>query len=228
MEDERKKCIELEKNLSVTRDGVNAMLQNAVRTGEQLNRLSDTLDELYEIAKQAFPEAYERYTKEKEAKGEEECVIRNLRIDEADLLKDFLYLAIFVPEGVEPPSRDIVEKPELRVYTDGFGTRRGDNCLVADVGGKVVGAVWTRIMDDYGHMDDGTPSFAISLHEEYRGRGIGSRLMSKMLELLRGQGYARASLAVQKANGHAVKMYEKVGFRIINENSEEYVMACEL
>lgn len=72
MEDERKKYMELEKNLSATRDGVNAMLQDTVRTGEQIDRLSDTLDELYEIAKQAFPEAYERYAKEKESKGEEE------------------------------------------------------------------------------------------------------------------------------------------------------------
>ena len=51
---------------------------------------------------------------------------------------------IFVPEGMEPPARDIVEQPELRVYTDDFGTRKGDNCLVAEFGGKVVGSVWTE------------------------------------------------------------------------------------
>lgn len=56
-------------------------------------------------------------------------VIRSLRRDETDLLKDFLYEAIFIPKGVEPPARDIIEKPELRVYTDDFGTRKGDNCL---------------------------------------------------------------------------------------------------
>lgn len=106
-------------------------------------------------------------------------VIRSLRKGETDLLKDFLYEAIFIPKGTESPARDIIEKPELRVYTDDFGTRKGDNCLVADFGGKVVGAVWTRIMDDYGHVDDETPSFAISLYKEYRGQGIGSQLMVK-------------------------------------------------
>lgn len=50
-------------------------------------------------------------------------VIRSLRRDETDLLKDFLYEAIFIPKGAEPPVRDIIEKPELRVYTDDFGTR---------------------------------------------------------------------------------------------------------
>lgn len=85
-------------------------------------------------------------------------VIRSIRKGEIDLLKDFLFEAIFIPKGAEPPARDIIEKPELRVYTDNFGTRKGDNCLVADFGGKVVGAVWTRIMDDYGHVDDETPT----------------------------------------------------------------------
>ena len=154
-------------------------------------------------------------------------VIRQLRKNEVDLLKDFLYEAIFIPEGVEPPSRDIIEKSELRVYTDDFGTRKGDNCLVADLGGKVVGAVWTRIMDDYGHVDNETPSFAISLYREYRGQGIGSQLMVRMLEMLKQQGYEKASLAVQKAN-YAVKMYENVGFKTVEENAEEYIMVCEL
>ena len=91
----------------------------------------------------------------------------------------------------------------------------------------MVGAVWTRIMDDYGYVDNDTPSFAISLYREYRGLGIGTQLMLKMLELLKKQGYKKASLAVQKAN-YAVKMYEKLGFRTVDENTEEYIMICDL
>lgn len=37
----------------------------------------------------------------------------------------------------------------------------------------------------------------------------------------------QASLAVQKAN-YAVRMYEAVGFRIVDENAEEYIMVREL
>lgn len=76
-------------------------------------------------------------------------------------------------------------------------------------------------------MDDETLSFAISLYKEYRGQGIGSQLMVKMLELLKWQGYERASLAVQKEN-YAVKMYKNVGFKTVDENAEEYIMVCEL
>lgn len=98
---------------------------------------------------------------------------------------------------------------------------------MAECSGKVVGAVWTRIMNDYGHVDDDMPSFAISLYKEYREKGIGTQMMIQMLELLKKQGFRRASLAVQKAN-YAVNMYERVGFRTVDENEQEYIMVCEL
>ena len=153
--------------------------------------------------------------------------IRRLKIEEAAVLKDFLYEAIFIPEGVEPPARDIVELPKLRIYYEDFGSGSSDLAIVADDDGKIAGAVWVRIMNDYGHIDDETPSFAISLYKEYRGMGIGTKLMYAMLELLREEGFKKASLAVQKAN-YAIRMYEKVGFKIIDENEEEFIMVCEL
>ena len=122
--------------------------------------------------------------------------LRELRKNEIDLLPDFLYEAIFIPEGVNPPAREIIELPELKIYYEDFGKGKADSCIVADDNGKVIGAVWTRIMNDYGHVDDDTPSFAISLYREYRGQGIGTHMMKEMLALLREKGYARPSLAV--------------------------------
>ena len=154
-------------------------------------------------------------------------ILREIKENETEMLKDFLYEAIFIPEGIEPPAREIIEQPELKLYYDGFGIGEADFCIVADDEGKVIGAVWTRIMNDYGHVDEETPSFAISLYKEYRGQGIGTKLMKEMLYLLKEKGYKRASLAVQKAN-YAVKMYENVGFKVVDENDEEYIMVCEL
>lgn len=82
-------------------------------------------------------------------------------------------------------------------------------------------------MDDYGHIDDNTPSFAVSVLDNYRRQGIGSQLMVRMLELLKWQGYEQASLAVQKAN-YAVKMYKGIGFKTVKESDEEYIMVCVL
>ena len=152
--------------------------------------------------------------------------IRRLEAAEVSLLDEFLYQAIFVPQGSTPPPHEIIREPELQVYVKDFGRQKDDHCLIAETDGKVVGAVWVRIMEDYGHIDDETPSFALSLLPEYRGQGIGTVLMKEMLSLLRQKGYRRASLAVQKAN-YALKLYLKAGFRIVDENEQEYIMLAE-
>ncbi len=152
-------------------------------------------------------------------------LIRPISINEHGLLKDFLYEAIFIPKGVEAPPKEIIDRPELQVYIKNFGEQKGDYCLVAELDQKIIGAVWVRIMDDYGHINDETPSFAISLYKEYRNHGIGTALIKAMLDLLKNENYHQASLAVQKAN-YAVKMYKKVGFQIVDENEEEYIMLC--
>lgn len=82
-------------------------------------------------------------------------------------------------------------------------------------------------MNDYGHIDNDTPSFAIALYKDFRGLGIGLDLMKEMLNILKDKGYKQASLAVQKSN-YAVKMYKKAGVEVVDENEEEYIMLCKL
>ena len=152
-------------------------------------------------------------------------VIREIRPEEIPALDDFLYEAIFLPEGFPPPPRSVIENEDLQVYVRDFGKKPDDRCLVAEVDGKVVGAVWTRIMDDYGHIDNQTPSLAISLYKEYRNRGIGTQLMLRMLEKLKADGYPCVSLSVQKAN-YALQMYRKVGFIPVSDHGDELLMVC--
>ena len=153
--------------------------------------------------------------------------IRKILEGEISLLHDFLYEAIFVPKGMPAPPKSIINQPKLQVYIADFGKKKDDIGLVAEVDKRVVGAVWVRIMNDYGHIDNDTPSFAISLYKDYRGFGIGTDLMKEMLRILKDRGYKQASLAVQKAN-YAVRMYQKTGFEIVDENEEEYIMLCRL
>ena len=153
--------------------------------------------------------------------------IRTISEGEESLLQDFLYQAVFVPEGVPAPPKSIISQPELHIYITGFGTKKDDIGLVAEVNKKAVGAVWVRIMNDYGHIDNATPSIAVSLYKDYRGLGIGTALMKEMLRILKDRGYKQASLSVQKAN-YAVNMYQKTGFEIVDEKGEEYSMLCRL
>ena len=60
---------------------------------------------------------------------------------------------------------------------------------MAQVNNKIVGAVWVRIMNDYGHIDDEASSLGISLYKEYREFGIGTALMKEILALLKDYDY---------------------------------------
>lgn len=150
-------------------------------------------------------------------------IIRKIRPEEYGLLREFLYQAIYLPEGVEPPPRSVIDLSELHVYIADFGTSPGDHGLVAEVEKKVIGAAWCRMMEDYGHIDNDTPSLAISLLPEYRGQGTGTRLLNGLLRLLRENGYQQASLSVQKENP-ALRLYQRTGFRILAERGTEYLM----
>lgn len=92
-----------------------------------------------------------------------------------------------------------------------------------------MGACWVRTTDEYGHIDDETPSFPISLCKPFRGKGIGTAMMRAMLDELRDAGYARYSLSVQKENP-ALLLYERLGFRIVGDGFDEteWMMVREL
>ena len=51
--------------------------------------------------------------------------------------------------------------------------------------------------------------------------------MQALLAELRSRGFAAVSLSVQQANP-AGRLYRRLGFRIVGEHAEEWVMRCEL
>lgn len=157
--------------------------------------------------------------------------IRDIKEPELNILEIMLYEAIYQPAGSEPLSRDVIKIPEIRVYIEDFFKKKDDYCLVADVQGVIVGAVWVRILageiKGYGNIDNKTPEFAISLIKEYRNQGIGTILMKKMIEYLKSKGYNKTSLSVAKDN-YAVKMYTDVGFEIVDKKEDDYLMLLKL
>ena len=153
--------------------------------------------------------------------------IREMRANEYGLLREFLYEAIYIPAGTLPPPKSILQSPQLQEYIFAFGTQKHDRAFVAEAQSKVVGAVWVRIMQDYGHIDNATPSLAMSVLSKYRSMGIGTALLKQMLAAEKQAGYKRISLSVQKAN-YAVQMYQKAGFTVVCEKGEEYIMAIDL
>ena len=161
-----------------------------------------------------------------------DITIRAINPSEYHILEEFIYQAIFIPEGQGWPERDIIYLPEIYIYVKDFGGQRGDHGIVAELDNKVIGAAWTRIIPAYGHLDDDTPELAISTFPEYRNHGVGTKMMQALFEVLRENGYKQTSLSVQK-NNPAVRFYLKLGYEITGEridfaDHEDYLMKYEL
>ena len=157
--------------------------------------------------------------------------VREIAKAEYPLLEDFLYNAIFIPEGEAWPPREIIFEPEIYVYVKDFGLD-SDCGVVAELDGVIVGAAWTRIIPGYGNLDESTPELAISVLPGYRGQSVGAMLMQRLFDLLKERGYKRTSLSVQQ-NNPAVRFYERLGYVITDEKldhagHEDYIMVQSL
>jgi Acetyltransferases len=157
--------------------------------------------------------------------------IREIKPEEISKLEEMLYEAIYQPDRNNLIPKTVLEIPEVNAYIKDFGSKKDDYCFVADLGGDIIGAVWVRIISGtikgYGYVDDETPEFAISLFAEYRNQGLGKRLMSAMINHLRKNSHKKTSLNVKKEN-YAIRLYEKMGFEVISENEEDYLMLLNL
>jgi len=85
-----------------------------------------------------------------------------------------------------------------------------DTFLVAEYNGKVIGYVMAYLRPDLeGHV------MSIAVDPDYRGRGIGSALLSEVIERLAARGAKWIGLEVRVSNENAIKLYERFGFKKI-------------
>lgn len=152
--------------------------------------------------------------------------IRGMLPGEYGLLDEFLYQAIHTEPDEPRPPRSVTAGPALRAYVEGFG-RTGDVAVCAEEGGEVVGVAWARLMRGYGFAGDGVPELAVSVLPGCRGRGVGTALLSSLIERCSELGCPALSLSVQRSNP-AVRLYERLGFREASGDDGEAVMALPL
>jgi ribosomal protein S18 acetylase RimI-like enzyme len=110
---------------------------------------------------------------------------------------------------------DVQKQDYLARYAANWG-RRGDMGFVAktETGSITYGAAWLRLWlnDDkgFGYIDDSIPELAIAVLPEYRGCGIGTQLLLKVLASAQ-YIYPGISLSV-RADNPVVKLYQRTGF----------------
>jgi ribosomal protein S18 acetylase RimI-like enzyme len=151
---------------------------------------------------------------------------RTLTASDEPFLWEMLYQALYLPPGQPPFPREILQKPEIACYVQGWGQPH-DRGFAALVKGEPVGAAWLRLLTaerpGYGYVDDDTPELSIAVLPKFRGRGIGSQLMTCLLELAQQTRYPAVCLSVSPGNP-ALRLYQRLGFAKVDETRSSIKM----
>ncbi|CAN5268667.1 GNAT family N-acetyltransferase [soil metagenome] len=156
-------------------------------------------------------------------------VIRPLTAADEPLLWEMLYQALHTAAGETAPPRDIVRRPELARYVEGWG-RAGDTGFVAHETEEnhLLGAVWLRLPigqhKGYGYVDEKTPELAFAVTSGQRGRGIGTALLTQLVRANPNQSAISLSVA---ATNPAVRLYERFGFKVVEQTEGSVLMRRE-
>ena len=88
--------------------------------------------------------------------------------------------------------------------------------LVARVGTAVVGYVFVWLVAGELKINN------VAVRRDFRGRGVGARLLEAVIEPARAQGFVEATLEVRPSNTEARALYERLGFREVGRRKQYY------
>lgn len=137
------------------------------------------------------------------------------REDQPFLALMMFYAAHMDEEGKELGATAVMELPAAAQYVADWGRPWDLGFLALDSEQDLrVGAAWLRLYRSdaraFGYVDDVTPEVAIGVLPDYRGKGVGSLLLQKLMSDAAAN-HNSISLNVRASNP-AVRLYERLGF----------------
>ena len=146
-------------------------------------------------------------------------VIRPLTRQDEPILWEMLHHGLSSPGKAEAPSREMVRRPEISRYVEGWG-RTGDTGFVAHdkKSAALLGAVWLRRPRD---KSDACPELALAVKPEHRRHGIGAALLTQLVRANPDQSAISISFVAGKP---VLRLYERFGFKVVAERSDAVVM----
>jgi ribosomal protein S18 acetylase RimI-like enzyme len=133
---------------------------------------------------------------------------------------------LFVLKGNAPFERSILEQPDISKYVRDWGRSDDSGFVAVDENNQPLGAIWLRLLANeekgYGYVDDFTPELGMAVFPEHRGRGIGTTLLTRLLEMA-AHSYEKVSLSVAREN-LALRLYRRFGFEVVAENGNSLIM----
>ncbi|UVI32738.1 GNAT family N-acetyltransferase [Paenibacillus spongiae] len=142
--------------------------------------------------------------------------IRPINEEDVPFLWEMLFESLHVRDGQEPFGREVIREPSLAKYVEGWG-REGDLGYIAvNSEGQSIGSITSRFYKEqnqgFGFIRHDIPELGMAIIPEYRGKGIGTALLSRLFEELALAGIKQVSLSVDPTNRTAVKLYRRFGF----------------
>ncbi|MFL6552006.1 MAG: GNAT family N-acetyltransferase [Verrucomicrobia bacterium] len=145
--------------------------------------------------------------------------IRQLTCQDEPILWEILYYGFSSSGKSEPPSRDVVRRPEISRYVEGWG-RAGDTGFVAHdkKNRALLGAAWLRRPTD---KSDASPELALAVKPEHRRYGIGTALLTQLVRANPDHSTISVSFVAGKP---VLRLYERFGFKVIEQRPDAVVM----
>jgi ribosomal protein S18 acetylase RimI-like enzyme len=149
--------------------------------------------------------------------------IRQLTTEDEPILREMLYQGLSATGKKQSPSRDIVHRPEFARYVEGWG-RAGDTGFVAHdkKHGTLLGAVWLRKPTG---KADASPELALAVKPEHRHHGIGTALLTQLVRANPDKSTISLSFVAGKP---VLRLYERFGFKVVEERPDAVVMHREI
>ena len=112
--------------------------------------------------------------------------------------------------------REIVSDPVAPAYVDAFDAmmaQRGNELIVADVSGEVVGCLQLTITPGISRAGMARATIeGVRVSSRHRGRRIGELLMRAAIDKARDSGCGLAQLTTDRSRLDAQRFYERLGF----------------
>ena len=143
--------------------------------------------------------------------------------DEA-ILWEMLYQALRTSQ--DAPPRDIVRQPEYARHVEGWG-RAGDTGFVAydaEEKDELLGAAWFRLPLAES-TEKTTPELAFAVKSGHRKRGIGAALLTQLVKA--NPQYTAVTIAAS-ANNPVVRLYDRFGFKIVQQSDRAVTLRREI
>jgi ribosomal-protein-alanine N-acetyltransferase len=108
------------------------------------------------------------------------------------------------------------ERPYPSSYLETLAYLSPETFLVVSLNGHIVGYSASVLRGSEGHI------ISIAVHPNYRGIGIGERLLRENVKQLKDLGAKRVILEVKVDNIQALNLYRKLGFKIVKTLKNYY------